>query len=413
MTGVQTCALPIFEKQKVTSNNHLLTNPPLPGVDIPYQTFSIDPSKPNVVYSKLGAKINIPSDAFLDKNGNVIKDKVKVYFREFHNPLDFYLAGIPMNYNDNGVEKVLESGGMVELIAKSNKNELFVNPSNKIKVDMISWTKSKDFNLYDLDKATGKWIENGKDSISLTKNINNKKLTPIPLRPIIASSASFSIIDDTKMYPEIEAYKNVLFEPINISECKISNAQEMKIKFLDDGKVEITSILKFGTIRKENKCLCYLAFEEGEDYNTALMTYNKKYAKIIEQRKLQIQEQEEISRILTINNFGFVNCDYPRSYPSGGEINPVYLDEQGKKLILNYVVLVEKNTNALFRYSANVKYNPKNENILWGLTSDNKIAFIKNTDFKTLKQSTSKQKVRLHIYKGKLKTYEDIKKVLF
>ena len=103
------------EKPIVSSNNYLLTNPPLPELDIPYQKFEIDPSQPNVLFSKMGAKINIPSDAFLDKDGNVIKGKVEVSFREFYNPLDFYLAGIPMNYNDNGVDKVLESGGMASL----------------------------------------------------------------------------------------------------------------------------------------------------------------------------------------------------------------------------------------------------------------------------------------------------------
>ena len=204
------------DKPIVSSNNYLLTNPPLPELDIPYQKFEIDPSQPNVLFSKMGAKINIPSDAFLDKDGNVIKGKVEVSFREFYNPLDSYLAGIPMNYNDNGVDKVLESGGMVELTAKSNKDELFVNPNSKIKVDLFSWTKSKDFNLYDLDKTSGKWIEKGKDAISISniaKELN--ALPPIPSEPKVATPASFGIVDDTKMYPEIEEYKNVRFEPID------------------------------------------------------------------------------------------------------------------------------------------------------------------------------------------------------
>ena len=399
------------EKPIVTSNNYLLTNPPLPELDIPYQKFEIDPSQPNELFSKMGAKINIPSDAFLDKDGNVIKGKVEVSFREFYNPLDFYLAGIPMNYNDNGVDKVLESGGMVELTAKSNKTELFVNPSSKIKVEMKSWTKSKDFNLYDLDKTTGKWIEKGKDSISVFNK--NKVYPPVPPMPIIATENAFKIADDTKMFPEIEGYKDVLFEPIDISKCNISDAQEMIVKPLKNGIFEVTSIIKYGSFRKENTCLCYLAFEPGKDYNEAMKTYQNKYAKILKERNLHINEEEKILRTLTINNFGFVNCDYPRSYPSGGEFNPIYVDENGKPIVLNNVVLVEKNTNALFRYSDNVKYNPSNNNLLWGLTNDNKIAFIKNADFKSLKNSTSKQKVRMHIHKEKVTTYEDVANVLF
>ena len=399
------------DKPNVSSNNYLLTNPPLPELDIPYQKFEIDPSKTNVLYSKMGAKINIPSDAFLDKDGNVIKGKVEVSFREFYNPLDFYLAGIPMNYNDNGIDKVLESGGMVELNAKSNKSELFVNPASKIKVAMKSWTKSKDFNLYDLDKTTGKWIEKGKDSISV---LNKNKVFPtVPPMPIIATANAFKIADDTKMFPEIEGYKDVLFEPINLSKCNISDAQEMIVKPLKNGIFEITSIIKYGSIRKENTCLCYLAFEPGKDYNEAMKTYQNKYAKILNERNLHINEEEKILRTLTINNFGFVNCDYPTSYPSGGEINPIYVDENGKPIILNNVVLVEKNSNALFRYFGNVKYNPSSNNLLWGLTADNKIAFIKNADFKSIKNSTTKQKVRMHIHNEKVKTYEDVANVLF
>ena len=399
------------EKPIVTSNNYLLTNPPLPELDIPYQKFEIDPSQPNVLFSKMGAKINIPSDAFLDKDGNVIKGKVEVSFREFYNPLDFYLAGIPMNHNDNGVDKVLESGGMIELTAKSNKAELFVNPASKINVDLFSWTKSKDFNLYDLDKTTGKWIEKGKDSISVFNK--NKVYPPVPPMPIIATENAFKIADDTKMFPEIEGYKDVLFEPVNISKCNISDAQEMIVKPLKNGIFEVTSIIKYGSFRKENTCLCYLAFEPGKDYNEAMKTYQNKYAKILKERNLHINEEEKILRTLTINNFGFVNCDYPRSYPSGGEFNPIYVDENGKPIVLDNVVLVEKNTNALFRYSANVKYNPSNNNLLWGLTKENKIAFIKNADFQSLKNSTSKQKVRMHIHKQKVTTYEDVANVLF
>ena len=429
----------LVEKQIVKSNNYLLTNPPLPGLDIPYQTFTIDPSKPNVVYSKFGAKINIPANAFLDKVGNLIKEKVEISFREFYNPLDFYLAGIPMNYDDDGVDKVLESGGMVELTAKSNNQELFVNPSNKIAVDLFSWTKSKDFNLYDLDKTTGEWIEKGKDAINVTTIAGNTNELPvIPPAPKVATRASFTILDETKDFPEMEDYKNVHFEPIDISKCKISDAQEMKVKPLKNGIFEVTSILKFGTFRKESKCECYLAFEAGKDYNEALKTYQKKYAKLIEERKmisdkikfewdkyygivksfqkLEIKDlsgEEKIIRTLTINNFGFVNCDYPRSYPSGGEFNPVYVDENGKPISLNNVVLVEKNTNALFRYSDKVKYNPNNDNLLWGLTKDNKIAYIKNADFSSIANTPAKQKVHMRIYKEKLKTYEDVANVLF
>ena len=427
------------EKSVVLSYTHLLTNPPLPELDIPFQKFEIDPNQPTVLYSKYGAKINIPSNAFLDENGNVIKEKVVLSFREFYNPLDFYLAGIPMEYQDGGVEKVFESGGMVELNASSNQKSLFVNPANKINVDLYSWTKSKDFNLYDLDKSTGKWIEKGKDSVSggnTTSDFN--ALPPIPPLPKIATPFAYKIQDETEQYPELKDYENVLFEPLDPGKCKMSDAPEIKVKPLLNGLFEVSASLKLAGIKMENKCICYLAFEKGKEYNKALKTYQKKYAKLLKEREKaraiikkqwddyytivnqyrkydvkKLTGEEKIIRSLTINNFGFVNCDQPIDYPQGGKLDPIYVDESGAPLTLTNVVLVEKNTNALFRYTSIIRYNPEAENLLWGITSDKKIAYFKNEDFKNLIAVKGKQKLQMHVYKGKWNSYEDIMKLLF
>ena len=426
-------------KPLVLGNNHVLTHPPLPGLDIPYQKFEIDPTKPNVLYSTHGATINIPSNAFFDKAGNVIIDKVEISFREFYNPLDFYLAGIPMNYNDKGIEKVFESGGMVEINATSNLKTIFVNPANKIKVDLYSWTKSKDFNLYDLDKRTGEWIEKGKDSVSggnATSDFN--ALPPIPPLPKIATPFAYKIQDETGQFPELKEYENVLFEPIDPSKCKMSDAPEMKVKPLPNGLFEVSASLKLAGIKMENKCICYLAFEKGKEYNKALKTYQKKYAKLLKEREKartiienqwddyytivnqyrkydvkKLTGEEKIIRSLTINNFGFVNCDQPIDYPQGGKLDPIYVDESGTPITLTNVVLVEKSTNALFRYTSIIRYNPEAENLLWGITSDKKIAYFKNEDFKNLIAIKGKQKLQMHVYKGKWNSYEDIMKLLF
>jgi hypothetical protein len=427
------------EIPSIAISQHLVTNPPIPEMDIPYQKFEIDPSQPQILYSKYGTKINIPSDAFLDKNGVVIKDKVELSFREFYNPLDFYLAGIPMNFNDNGVDKVLESGGMIELTAKSNQNELFVNPDNKIKVDLYSWTNSKDFNLYDLDKKSGNWIVKGKDSIgNKTTNTDLDALPPIPPLPKVATPYAFRIKDETDKFPELKEYENVLFDPVDPANCKLSDAPEMSVKPMSNGIFEVTASFTLGGIVQEKKCRCYLVFEKGKDYKKAFKIYQKKYSKLFKERELvknMIKKQwddynevvnlyrkhdvkkligeEKIIRSLTINNFGFVNCDRPIEYPKGEEVSPIYVDEQDNPIVLENVVLVQKNTNALFRYTATIKYNPDADNLLWGITKDKKIAYFKNEDFKKLVHSNSKQKFLMHVCKEKLDTYEEIMKTLF
>jgi hypothetical protein len=402
------------KKKEVTVKKEVETTfkiiPPIPKVDIAYQNFTVEPDSATVLTTPRGTKIRIPSNAFLDKDGNSVKGKVDITFREFYSPLDFYLAGIPMKYNENGIEKVFESGGMVEINATSNKKEVFVNPKNKIKVDMLSWTKSEEFNAYDLDKISGKWIEKGKDSIAISKKENELKSLPVILPiPRVATSSSFRIVVDKDLYPEIAIYENVLFEPVNPSKCRVRDAQEFRIKPLKNGIYEVISILKIGNYMEEHKCECYLAFEKGEDYNKALKISQKKYASLIKKREVE----SKIIRTLEINNFGFVNCDLPINYPQGGEFNPIFVDEKGNSLQLSGVVLVESNTNALFRYTTIVKYNPNNKNVLWGITNKGKIAYIKGDDFNVIVSKSSEQKIKMHVSKENIETYQDLKKIIF
>ena len=208
----------------------------------------------------------------------------------------------------------------------------------------------------------------------------------------------------------------------------------MIVRPLKNGIYEVVSILKLGSFRKESKCECYLAFEEGKDYNAALKLYRIKYDKLLRQRDLlkkpwtdyyalvteyrkndikKLNGAEKIIRTLEINEFGFVNCDYPTSYPTGGTVIPSYTDENGARVILPNVVLVDKGTNALFRYTKKVTYNPNSKNVLWGLTKENKLVYFKEADFAQLPKTNNKQKITMHVYDGELKSYSDIMKVLF
>lgn len=403
---------------------------PIDGLYIPYQNFEVDPNVDNVIVTESGTTIRVPKNAFLDEAGNPITSKVKLEYREFRNPLDFYVAGIPMELNENGEDKVFVSGGMFEINATNAKNtSVFINPNNKIKVDLLSTSKSKDFNVYDLDKETNQWIAKGKDIITVIRKEDEIEALNIPHRPQVAKPYSFSIKDDTGEYPEISEYENVKFTPVDQAKCKISHAQEMKVIPRKHGLFEVVSILKFGNMRKENSCLCYLSFEEGKDYSEALIAYQKKYGAQIAKRdaieklwkkyefdliKNKIQKSdlsEKITRTLEVNQFGFVNLDYPTSYPTGVELPAVFADTNGNKLLLRNIVLIEKGTNAIYRYKDVIKFNPDKDNILCGITEDNKLAYIKRDEL--AKHTKNSKRIKMQLFEGKLTKYEDVYSFLF
>ena len=420
---------------------------PFPDIQIPKTSFLISNERDTVLSYKTGTKIRIPKNAFLDKEGIPVKGDVKLIYREFTNPFDIYLGGIPMVYNDStGIEQVFETAGMLEINAFSEGQSVFPNPQNKVQIQMISFQKGNEFNVYHLDTISGKWNYLGKDEVvvdNYDKSIASlPQVPPIPKR---AGEFSFSIGDDTGDYSGLNIYENVLFEPVDNKPCGFGST-EIKAKDLGNGIFEVTFKIDAYGINREESCKCYLAFEEGVDYDNAMKVYQNKYKSLIKKREKIKQEiemqwksyldikqkyadlglldlffleytnlsgEEKVTRTLEINGFGFINCDFPTAYPQGAELLAKHKDKQGNEIILNNIVLVEKGRNAIFRYTSKIKFNPQQENMIWGVTNDNKLAYLKANEFKEISQTQGEYTFIMNVHEEPLKTYEDICEVLF
>ena len=419
--------------------------PPIPSADIVADEFQISPTKDTVIYHKSGSVISIPKDAFLDEKGNVITTPVALKFRMFSNPLDIYLAGIPMNFtNENGEELVFESAGMFEINASNNGKAVQVNPNNKIKVDAVSFSDDPKFNRYDLDPETNTWRELGKDEIkTATKEEELERLPEAPIPPKEAGKFAFQVTDNLNEEDKLKEYKDVWFEPIDGKKCGFSYTKDILVKDLKNGKYEVTFV-PWGKIPDTVKttCTCYLSFKDKAQYSKALRNYKKKYASLInkiekERKSIDaawsnyyqkrkeykvffarneietLEGSSKIMRTLEVNEFGVVNLDYPHMYPEGAKLDASFVDENSKALNLKQVVLVEMGVNALYRYTNTIHFNPESQNVLWGLTEDNKLAYFSIEDFKALKARTGKVVLKMRVHPTELKTYDDIMNVLF
>jgi hypothetical protein len=131
--------------------------PPIQGVDIPFQEFVINPENPDTLKFKMGTTIVIPSNSFVDSAGNIVKDEVTLKYREFRNAAEIFMAGISMNYNAMGNETALETAGMFELRAFSKKRKLKLRKSKFITVKMGSKVEGANYNFFGLDEETGNW----------------------------------------------------------------------------------------------------------------------------------------------------------------------------------------------------------------------------------------------------------------
>ena len=144
-------------------------NPPLPQAIKPFAKQTIDPTVDQQI--QFGeTEVFIPANAIVDAEGNVVKEEVSIAYRDFTDPGDIFLSGIPMAYDSAGTAFQFESAGMFEMRASLNEKELFVAKDKKIDVEMPSYSEGGDFSIYVLDEETGEWEFKTGDTIGENRN---------------------------------------------------------------------------------------------------------------------------------------------------------------------------------------------------------------------------------------------------
>ncbi len=149
-------------------------NPPIPGLDPEYTTFEFDTDRDTIFQFTTGTTIRIPAQAFRYRDGTLATGKVEVQYREFHDVSSVYLAGIPMDYQQNGQSHSFQTAGSFDLRANDKERSLQVDPNKNIGVRMASFESADDYNFYYLNEDARQW-----DSVGFTKpeiNIKKKKL---------------------------------------------------------------------------------------------------------------------------------------------------------------------------------------------------------------------------------------------
>src|SRR4051812_2260586 len=77
-------------------------HPPVKGIDVPYKSYSFIAEQGDTLFHDSGSILVFPGNSIVDKDGKPVKGKVDLLYREFSDPVDFFIAGIPMDYQENG-----------------------------------------------------------------------------------------------------------------------------------------------------------------------------------------------------------------------------------------------------------------------------------------------------------------------
>lgn len=155
-------------------------NPPLDDIKPTFASAKINANQGGVYEYKNGSKLIVPAAAFRNTDGKLVEGEVEIEYREMHDYVDFFLSGIPMTYDSAGTKYILESAGMVEIIAKQNGQPLKMQPGKEIKVELISYINmprlnvNPKYNIYKLNASTRSWEYRNVDNIQIIEDLDDE-----------------------------------------------------------------------------------------------------------------------------------------------------------------------------------------------------------------------------------------------
>ncbi|MEM0992449.1 MAG: hypothetical protein AAGI49_05400 [Bacteroidota bacterium] len=176
----QKAATAYFEEQA-------FINPPFENIRPTFASYQVNSEAGGTYAYGENSKIIIPATAFQDDRGQALEGEVDLFYREMHDPVDFFLSGIPLTYDSAGVSYTLESAGMIEIYAEQDGKRVRMMPGKTIdielasEIDMPFLNVPPKYNIYKLDTEARNWVYQEVDRISVLTGEGSTSDDPIVL----------------------------------------------------------------------------------------------------------------------------------------------------------------------------------------------------------------------------------------
>lgn len=161
-----------------------LIQPPIPALTPQFVEKEFNVEEGVIWNFPNSTQIRIPANALMDKDSNDLKGKATLKFRDYHNAVDVFLSGIPMNYSDSsGITGNMQTAGMFEVRVEVDGKEAFLKEGKNVRIELASQVPDKGYNSYFLDEEAKEWtyLEPNKAQRN-KKKITQKKVVE-ELRP--------------------------------------------------------------------------------------------------------------------------------------------------------------------------------------------------------------------------------------
>ena len=305
--------------------------PPL-GKSSPFVEKIFSAEKGLVFHQATGTRLVIPPDALIDENGNKVRGKVTLKFREYQNAYEIFQSGIPMLFGEDRTD-YFSSLGMFELRAFQNGKEVELKKDAAVQVELAAAiAPDADFKLYFLSDDLN-W-DNGKSFEVVENNRRDVALEALPeigIKPTNpnqdTAGFNFEIVSDYAKMPHLKIWENIRWTVkkadakipveqairLNWDKISISKAQNQSNLFQLDfesmqtdysGKQVQLSYSILATPQLTGNELVIATRKYAED----LVAYNRAFGEIVREEERLKLESGVLSKF-QINAFGIYNID--------------------------------------------------------------------------------------------------------
>jgi hypothetical protein len=372
--------------------------PPIEEENIPFEKYNINPLKDEVITLKSGTIIGIPEGSLLPEQ----KDKpVSIEIREFPDKSSTFIAGIPMDFEENSA---FESAGMIEIRGVQNKKIVEINSQKPIEISLKPTANPEGFGFWILDENQKSWktypssiaqsqekkspepneikktIQQTQEKLETVEKsiINTREPKQSNFKIPTEGHQRFDLDFDKNDYPELAKFEKLVFEVIPTSGYDKSFIKktwsEMK---LDKNKT--TYEMVFSSPKEIFKIAVRPILEGKElknaekEFDLAITDYHQKIEKLNQDKKeLQLKkdlQEKKLSELLTsstnddfakvfavnnppnqvnfrVNQWGVYNVDRPIKYPRRLSIEPVFtwISGAAAQFTTIFVFNLKKNT---------------------------------------------------------------------
>jgi hypothetical protein len=371
---------------------------PIASNDIPFNLFVYDQDTSITITTSHGTAVNIDPNTFTHANGSIVTNQIMIKIREMHSATDIFRSGIPMSV-DGARNGFLQSGGMLEIRAFDNEEELVIANGKSIGVELAYFSPASGFSLYQLQDNQN-WqvndtfvVKQNQRKVNALNKIMNFLKNPFTKKQQTTNN-EFELVADLKESPHLKPFKNQKWKLVDETDPELVqkfmrlNWDDVVVNLVNKKtntyKLTFTRSITVADAGVENRSLSLLASPVNvpdSSFAKQLLDYEKTLV-TMKDEKIRLQAEADMVSSFQIRKMGVWNIDKIMNNNDLTEVSVSFDFEKRLDPLVNHVKLfvLHEDDNSVIYYLPQdwkkVKLSKTKRNSLVAVLPNNTVAMV-------------------------------------